>query len=90
MLHRSTQRQENESNAEVHLMDLEGLLSTAPRHSHQRIDDEEIDAEEMENRERVEAAMATCRQRRYCTYGVFVFYLILIYLYWRNKGKDEK
>lgn len=39
--------------------------------------------------EGVEAAKATCRQRRYCTYAVLVVYLVFIYLYLRRKEKLE-
>jgi hypothetical protein len=77
---------ENENDMEADPMSMELLLSSASLQAHKRIDDEEVAAEDIDYEKRVEAAKATCRQRRYCTYGVIVLYLTLIYLYFRRRG----
>lgn len=56
--------------------------SLAPQHLEEVSEDKDADAD---YQRRVEAAKATCRQRKYCTYGMVGVYLIFIYLYVKRK-----
>jgi hypothetical protein len=60
--------------------ELEGLVSKG------NVQQSAVNAEDADYQARVEAARATCRQRRLSTYFVLGIYLILIYLYLQRKG----
>lgn len=82
---RSSPRQESEGGTNSRDLELKCLLGIGQS---QQDEDDCVDAEDEAYRQRVEAAKATCRQRRYCTYGVLVLYLILIYLYLRRRRNE--
>jgi hypothetical protein len=72
------QRQEHEEGSGPGSFELEELL---PGDRHENDD--------AAYTERVEAAKATCRQRRCCTYLVLLVYLILFVIYLRKRNNTR-